>query len=61
MQNGERMRKRYRHIWIQRIVGMLICVALCGVIAWAQKSENKSEQARTWADLGVTPRTSDPT
>ena len=53
MQNGERMRKRYRHIWIQRIVGILICVALCGVIAWAQKSEN--EQARTWADLGVTP------
>ena len=55
MPNGERMRKRYRHIWIQRIVSMLICVALCGVIAWAQKSENKNEQARTWADLGVTP------
>ncbi len=54
MQNGERMRKRYRHIWIQRIVGILICVALCGVIAWAQKGE--SEQVRTLADLGVTPK-----
>ena len=40
-------------IWIKRTVGILICVALCGVIAWAQKGENG--QARTLADLGVTP------
>ena len=51
MQNG----KPYRHIWIKRTVGIVICVALFGVIAWAQKAENKNEQARTWADLGVTP------
>lgn len=51
MQNG----KRHPHIWIKRTVGILICVALFGVIAWAQKGENKNEQARTWADLGVTP------
>ena len=48
MKNDKRIR-----IWIKRTVGILICVALCGVIAWAQKGEN--EQARTWADLGVTP------
>lgn len=55
MQDAKRMRKRGPHIWIKRTVGILICVVLCGVIAWAQKSENKNEQARTWADLGVTP------
>ena len=55
MQDGKRMRKRYSHIWIKRTVGILICVGLCGVIAWAQQRENKNEQARTWADLGVTP------
>lgn len=48
MQNDKRIR-----IWIKRTIGILICVALCGVIAWAQKGEN--EQARTLADLGVTP------
>ena len=48
MQNDKRIR-----IWIKRTVGILICVALCGVIAWAQKGENA--QARTLADLGVTP------
>ncbi len=51
MKNGQRS----RHIWIKRTVGILICVALFGVIAWAQKGEHKNEQARTWADLGVTP------
>ena len=53
MQNGKRIRKR--HIWTKRTVGILICAALCTVIASAQKSENKNQQARTWADLGVTP------
>lgn len=48
MQNDKRIQ-----IWIKRTIGILICVALCGVIAWAQKGEN--EQARTLADLGVTP------
>ena len=55
MQDSKRIRKRHSLIWVRRTVGLLICVALCGVIGWAQKSENKNEQARTWADLGVTP------
>ena len=31
-----------------------MCVALFGVIAWAQKSSNESEKGVTLADLGVT-------
>ena len=54
MQDSKGVRKRHPLIWVKRSVGILICVALCGVIGWAQKSENKNEQARTWADLGVT-------
>ena len=54
MQDGKRIRTQYPHIWIKRTVGILICVALCGVVAWAQKSENQNREARTWADLGVT-------
>ena len=54
MQNGKKIQKRHSLIWLKRTVGVLICVAFCGVIGWAQKSENKNEQARTWADLGVT-------
>ncbi|MYA58903.1 hypothetical protein F4X88_21720 [Candidatus Poribacteria bacterium] len=52
MQDGKRVQKR--HIWTKRAVGILVCAALCTVIASAQKSENKNEQVRTWADLGVT-------
>ena len=51
MQDDKRIRQRHPLIWIGRTLGVLICVALCGVIGWAQKNE----QARTWADLGVTP------
>lgn len=53
MQDGKRIRKR--HIWTKCTIGILICAALCTVIASAQKRQNKDEQARTWADLGVTP------
>ena len=53
MQDGKRIRRR--HIWTKFTIGMLICAALCTVIASAQKGENENEQARTWADLGVTP------
>ncbi|RKU20916.1 hypothetical protein C6503_05390 [Candidatus Poribacteria bacterium] len=55
MQDGKRIQKRHPYIWTKRAVGILICAALCTVIASAQKSENKNQQARTWADLGVTP------
>ena len=54
MQDGKGVRKRHPFTWLKRTIGILICVALCGVIGWAQKSEDKNEQARTWADLGVT-------
>lgn len=54
MRDAKQIRKRHSLIWLKRTIGILICVALCGVIGWAQKSENKNEQARTWADLGVT-------
>ena len=51
MQDDKPIRQRHPLTWIGRTLGVVICVALCGVIGWAQKSE----QARTWADLGVTP------
>ena len=54
MQDGKRIRKRSRHIWIKRTLGTLICIALCGVIAWAQKSSDEGEKGITLADLGVT-------
>ena len=55
MQDCNRIQKRYRRSWTKHTVWILICAALCTLIASAQKSENKNEQARTWADLGVTP------
>ena len=54
MRDGKQIQKRHSLIWLKRTIGILICVALCGVIGWAQKGENKNEQAKTWADLGVT-------
>ena len=54
MQDGKQIRKRYAHIWIKRTLGVLICVALCGVIAWAQKSSDEGEKGIILADLGVT-------
>ena len=54
MQDSKRIRKGHALIWVKRIVGILICIALCGVIGWAQKGDQTNEQARTWADLGVT-------
>ena len=46
--------KQSAHIWIKRIVGILICIAFCGVIASAQKSGNDDTEGITLADLGVT-------
>jgi len=42
-----------KNVWIKRTVGILMCVAICGVIAWAQK-HGDPEQGITLADLGVT-------
>ena len=54
MQDSKQRQKRHLLIWLKRTIGIFICVALCCVIGWAQKRENTNEQARTWADLGVT-------
>ena len=48
-----RKREQYQHIW-KYVLGTLMCVAIFGVIAWAQKSSNDSEKGVTLADLGVT-------
>ena len=42
-----------RNLWIKRTAGILICVALCGLLAWAQKNGD-TEKGTTLADLGVT-------
>ena len=54
MQDGRQIRRRHLRVRLKRTISIFICVALFGVIGWAQKGENKNEQARTWADLGVT-------
>ena len=54
MRNDKRVPKLSVHIWIKRAVGILICVAFCGVIASAQKRSNDNAEGVTLADLGVT-------
>ena len=54
MQEVKGTQNQYRHIRIKYIVGILICVLLCGVIAWAQKNGSENKQEQTLADLGVT-------
>lgn len=53
MQDIERIRRQHRPIW-KRVVGILMCVALFGVMAWAQKNSNENQKGVTLADLGVT-------
>ena len=55
MPNAERRRNQNSHIsYGKQILAILICVALCGVIAWAQKSGDEEKKGITLADLGVT-------
>ena len=54
MQNVKGIRNQQGHSWIKHILGLLICVSLCGVIAWAQKNGSENKQGQTLADLGVT-------
>ena len=54
MRNGKQIRKQDADIWIKRTLGILICVALCGVMAWAQKRSDEGEKGIILADLGVT-------
>ena len=53
MRDVEQIQWQYRDTW-KRALGILICVALFGVIASAQKSNNEGEKGVTLADLGVT-------
>ena len=53
MRDVERIRRQHRYIW-KCALGMLMCVALFGVIAWAQKSNNENQKGVTLSDLGVT-------
>ena len=53
MQDVERIRRQHRHIG-KGVLGIWICVALFGVIAWAQKGNNESQKGVTLRDLGVT-------
>ena len=54
MRNDEPVRKLSAHVWIRRTLGILICIAFCGVIAWAQKNGDDNAEGVTLADLGVT-------
>lgn len=54
MQNAKRRSNQKSHIYGKQILAILISVALCGVVAWAQKSSNESKKGITLIDLGVT-------
>ena len=54
MQNVERIRRPHRSTWWKATLGILMCVALFGVIAWAQKTNTENQKGVTLADLGVT-------
>ena len=54
MQNAKRTRNQGLHIYGKRILAILMCVVLCGVLAWAQKSSDENKKGVTLVDLGVT-------
>ena len=54
MQNAKRIRNQDSYIPAKHILVILICVALCGVITWAQKSSDENQKGITLVDLGVT-------
>ena len=54
MQNANGQRPQGVHIYGKQILVILISVALCGVIAWAQKSRDENQKGITLVDLGVT-------
>ena len=53
MRDIERTGNRSRYTW-KRTLGILMCVTVFGVIAWAQKSNNENQKGVTLSDLGVT-------
>ena len=54
MRTVERIEKKYRSTWWKGGLGLLMCVVLFGVIAWAEKNNNENQKGVTLADLGVT-------
>ena len=54
MQNVEQIRRQHRSTWWKGALGILMCVALFSIIAWAQKNNNENQKGVTLADLGVT-------
>ena len=54
MRDVEQIRRQHRSTWWKGALGILMCVALLGVIAWAQKNNNENQKGITLADLGVT-------
>lgn len=54
MQNVKRGRNQKPPIYGKQILVILIGIALCGVIAWAQKSSDENQKGITLVDLGVT-------
>ncbi|MCE2413614.1 hypothetical protein J4G07_06375 [Candidatus Poribacteria bacterium] len=55
MQNTKGRRNQVSHIsYGKQILAILICVALFGVIGWAQKNNAENKKGTTLEDLGVT-------
>ena len=55
MQNAKGKQNRESHVrYGKQILAILICVALFGVIAWAQKTNGENKKGITLRDLGVT-------
>lgn len=55
MQDVERICTEYKgSTWWKGSLGILVCVVLFGVIAWAQNNNNRNQKGVTLADLGVT-------
>ena len=54
MQNAKRIRNQDPHIPAKHISAIMICVVLCGVLAWAQKGSDENQKGITLVDLGVT-------
>ena len=55
MQNAKGKRNQESYIsYGKQILAILICVALFGVIAWAQKNNGENKKGITLGDLGVT-------
>ncbi len=53
MREVEQIRRQHRSICWKGALGILMCVALFVVIAWAQNNNNENQKGVTLADLGV--------